>query len=515
MMKKLAKIAALGMSAMLLVTSISGCGSSEKPADSTTGQVEKPADSNPSDSKSGDYDFYIFNTKGESADALDAAAIAYEEETGIRVKTFSLGAGTDSSETLRAEMNSKEKPAIFSIMNIQELVEWEEGGFAMDLNDATNADFKAMHDDIATGLRLTSDGNNSFGIPYNVEGYGYIVDTQMLSALFGEESLDAFISDLKAATYSEFEAMVGAIDSFINDHTSASVTLNGRDYPLASEKTGKAESLTGVFSVAGSEKWTYGDHLMNIVVDTAFANPSAADAATDEQVEGMRDALIAYAKVIDLKSGHTAGTDGPLNRGPEFINSTTNGYDAAVQKFADGQAVFLKQGNWVYTNIEKANAEVVDTLTFIPVKMPFEDADIQVAGLTADHMNSSIPVFVPNYYAVNAKVSPEEQDMAQAFLVWLNQEPAGQKFITEDMAFIPYNADPATTTLGNSLGNSIVEYMRDDKTITNAYAGAPTGWTGDTVGGKIMEEYLTKADWTQEDYEAIADYAIEQWKAMK
>ena len=30
-----------------------------------------------------------------------------------------------------------------------------------------------------------------------------------------------------------------------------------------------------------------------------------------------------------------------------------------------------------------------------------------------------------------------------------------------------------------------------------------------------MEEYLTKATWTVEDYEAIADYAIEQWKAMK
>ena len=83
------------------------------------------------------------------------------------------------------------------------------------------------------------------------------------------------------------------------------------------------------------------------------------------------------------------------------------------------------------------------------------------------------------------------------------------------MAFIPYNADPATTKLGNSLGNSIVTYMKDDKTLTNSYAGAPTGYTGDTVGLKMMEEYLTKSEWTQADYEAIADYAIEQWKTMK
>ncbi len=491
-MKKLVKIAALGMATMLLAASVVGCGA-----------------------KSKDYDFYIFNTKGESADALEAAAAAYKEATGLTVKTFSLGAGTDSSEALRAEMNSKEKPAIFSIMNIQELVEWEEGGFALDLNKATNADFKAMHDSVAAGLRLTSDGDNSFGIPYNVEGYGYITDTEMIGSLFGDANLDAVISDLEAANYDEFEAMVLAIDNFIKDGTSSPVTLNGTAYQLASEKTGKAASLTGVFSVAGAEKWTYGDHLLNIVIDTAFANPAAAGAATDEQVEGMKGALISYAQTLDLKSKHTAGTDGPLNRGAEFINSTTNGYDASVQKFADSQAVFLKQGNWAYTNIEKANADIVDTLTFIPVKFPFNDSDIQVNGLTADHINSSIPVFVPNYYAVNAKVSKEEQEMAQAFLVWLNQDPVGQKFITEDMAFIPYNADPATTTLGNSLGDSIIEYMNDDKTLTNAYAGAPKGLTGDTVGLKIMEEYLTKSDWTMADYEAIADYAIEQWKAMR
>lgn len=491
-MKKLAKIAALGMSAMLLAASITGCGA-----------------------KSKDYDFYMFNTKGESADALDAAAAAYEAETGIKVKTFSLGAGTDSSETLRAEMNSKTKPAVFSIMNIQELVEWEQGGFALDLKDATNEDFKAMHDNVAPGLRLTSDGSNSFGIPYNVEGYGFVADTEMLGSLFGDDKLEALIEDLRAASYDEFEAMVSAIDNFIKDGASDSVSLNGVSYALASEKTGKAEKLTGVFSVAGSEKWTYGDHLMNIIIDTAFANPAAADAATDDQLDGMKGAFEAYAQVLDLKSAYTAGDNGPLERGPEFINSTTNGYDSAVQRFADSQAVFLKQGNWVYTNIEKANAEIVDTLTFIPVKFPLEQADIQVDGLTVDHLNSSIPVFVPNYYAINAKASKEEQEMGQAFLVWLNENPAGQKFITEDMAFIPYNADPATTVLGNSLGDSIVTYMKDDKTLTNAYAGAPNGFTGDVVGLKIMEEYLTKADWTQADYEAIADYAIEQWKAMK
>ena len=41
-------------------------------------------------------------------------------------------------------MNSKNKPAIFSCMNAQALVEWVEGGFAMDLSKATNEEFKKL-----------------------------------------------------------------------------------------------------------------------------------------------------------------------------------------------------------------------------------------------------------------------------------------------------------------------------------------------------------------------------------
>ena len=52
-------------------------------------------------------------------------------------------------------------------------------------------------------------------------------------------------------------------------------------------------------------------------------------------------------------------------------------------------------------------------------------------------------------------------------------------------------------------------------TLSNPYAGAPSNWSGDTVGLEIMEKYLTKEKWDQSDYEAIADYAIKTWKEMK
>ncbi|HJD45460.1 MAG TPA: extracellular solute-binding protein, partial [Candidatus Mediterraneibacter norfolkensis] len=291
-----------------------------------------------------DYDLYIFNSKGENADALEAATKAFGEEKGAKVKVFSLGSGTNSDEVLRTEMNSKNKPGIFSCMNAQGLTEWVEGGFAMDLSEATNEEFKTLVSEIPESFNLT-DGNANYGIPYNVEGYGYIVDTEMLGDLFGEDQVDSFIAAFKTATYDEFEAMVHTLTAYIKDGTAGKVTLSGQEFALAPEKTGKAASLEGVFSVAGSEKWTYGDHMVNIAIDAIFKDSKAASEATRAQLEAGKGAFEAYAQALDLKTANATTA-----RGPELINSTTNGYDPAVATFANSKAIFFKNGNWAYTN---------------------------------------------------------------------------------------------------------------------------------------------------------------------
>ncbi len=454
------------------------------------------------------YDFYIFNTKGENADAMKAAADAFAATKDIKVKVFSLGSGTNSDDTLRTENNSKNKPAIFSIMNSQALVEWVEGGFAMDLNQAKNADFKKLAAGIPESFNLSQDGIN-YGIPYNVEGYGLIVDKDMIGDLIGKSNVESFIAAYKKASYKEFETMISILNSYIEEGTAQSFKLNNTEFTLASSKTGKAASLKGVFSMAGSEHWTYGDHLVNIAIDTMFKNPTATKKATKEQIAEGKAAFKDYAQLLDLMSANATS-----KRGAELINATQNGYDQSVAHFANSQAIFLKQGNWAYTNIKKANPEIVNTLTFLPIKMPFKQSDIKVSGLTVEHMNSSIPVFVPNYYAINNKVSDYEKELAEEFLVWLNTSKEGQKFVVKDMAFIPYNANPEKNTSGYSLGDSIISYMAQNKTITNAYAGCPVSWSGDNLGAYVMENYLNKQDWPANAYNDIANYAISSWTEM-
>jgi raffinose/stachyose/melibiose transport system substrate-binding protein len=206
--------------------------------------------------------------------------------------------------------------------------------------------------------------------------------------------------------------------------------------------------------------------------------------------------------------------NGPAKRSQDFVSSANYGYDQTVQIFADHKAVFFKQGNWAYGNIANVNPEQATRLEFLPVKMPFQNADVTLANMTVKKLNSSIPVFVPNYYAINSMVGEEEQKRAMDFLVWLNTSETGKKYVVQEFNFIPYNADPATTQLPNSLGNSILDYINSGNIIAAPYHGAPATWSGDVVGLRLMEQYMTKAVWTEQDYKDIVDYAIKSWQDL-
>jgi len=458
-----------------------------------------------------DYDVYVFNAKSENADAMERLCKEYEKEKNVKVKVFSLGT-TEAGDTLRTAMNSDEKPTVFSV-GAGALAEWKEGGFVKDLSTSI-PELKSLAESVPESMRLKSKDGENFGIPYNIEGYGLITNKKMVADLFGLTDTQGFISDFKAANYEEFQKLVIAVDGFIKENKSGSVVLNGHTYQLAKTKTSLTSKLNGVFSVAGAEKWTYGDHFSNYPLNTVFNSLSAAQNATDAQLEELRTPLEKSVQALDFETSYLAGPNGALTRSPEFINSTVTGYDQAVQTFAEGKALFIKQGNWVYNNIKKVNTDILSSLTMLPMKMPFTDSDIKVNGLTSAKFNSSIPEFVPSYYAVNKKVSAEEQKAAEEFLVWLNTSETGKKYITQDFAFVPFNAD-ATTKLDNPLSNDLVSYKNEGNILSNAFNGAPSSWGQQAYGKILQEQYLVKTGWTQEDYKKVADFSIQQWKELK
>lgn len=492
MFKKWKKLMVLGMTGIMTCMTLAGCGSQN--------------------SAKHDYDLYIFNGKTENAKAMEALCKEYEAEKGVKVKVFSLGT-TELMQTLRAEMNSSEKPSLFSC-NADTLTEWKDGGFVQDLNKIEQDGFKELIASVPESMRLSGEGGESYGIPYNIEGYGLIADKQMLMDLFGLTDTEAFVTDYKAATYEEFQGLVKAVDAFIKNGSADSVSLNGTAYPLAASKTERTEKLNGVFSVAGAEKWTYGNHFSNYPLNTVFKSFGDVKKATEEQLEELREPIQKSVKDIEFITNYLAGPTGALTRSPEFINSTIAGYDQAVQTFAEGKALFIKQGNWIYSTVEKVAPEVAQNLTMLPMKVSFTQEDIKVKDLTIEKFNASIPEFVPSYYNINAKVSEEEQKAAAAFLVWLNTSERGKKAIAEDFAFVPFNATK-DTVIENPLGKDLVTYMNDGAVLCEAFNAIPTNWGIEVYGKYLMENLFIKEQWTEDDAVKMSEECITKWKEMQ
>lgn len=464
-----------------------------------------------SDAK-GESEIYIFNTKSEISDTLKEVAKDYEKETGKKVKTFSPGSGADVTETMNTEMTSKNAPSIFATNS---LMTWgpKEGDFMYNLNDTSNEGLKDLVSQIPNNMRLSVDKDTSFGVPYTMEGYGYIVDKNLLGELFVDADLDTLLNDLRESDFNSFTSFTDTVNDFIQNGVTSTIELNGNSYKLAQEKTDLTKELTGVFVEAGAEKWTYADHMINIPMNTIFTSYSDALYSDAEDIKKIKDSLIRYMEVLEYNTSHAAGETGPLKRGPEFINGTTGSYDNSLQLFADHKGLFIKQGNWIYPNLTKLNPEILDTLEIIPVKMPFVSSDIHIDQWTPEDYQRTIPTFVPNYWIINKQVSEERIKDAEDFITWLYTSERGLKFLKEESGFILFNDLKNVDSL-NTLNVQISNYQASDKTMSNPFNASPGNFL-EAVGNDLKENYMSKENWDPATYPEFADRVINKWIELK
>lgn len=497
-MKKWQKLG-LGLVTVTAVATLAGCGN---------------ASSKGSGSGSGDDFLYVFNGKGEIADPLKKVVEEYGKEHNIKVKTYTLSVGTtNGNEVQTTEFNSKTPPTIFSSGT---LTNWgpDSGDYMQDINKVDNSKLKKLADEVPEAQRLTAKNGENFGIPYNIEGYGYQVDKNVLKDLF-EGDTDALVADLKAETnYESWQAFVKAVDAYIKNGTVSTVTVNGHPYTFASEKKGLAKELNGVFVESGAELWTYQNHWVSFPLNAVFKNVSEAYyAKKDEGIKDAKAALKAEIKGLDFEYSYIAGKNGPVKRGPDFIDSATGSYDASLANFVAHKGLFLKQGNWIYPNLLKLDKSIINTMDLIPVKWPAQDGDIKVAGRDAKLFNTTIPAFVPNYFIINKQVSKKQQKIAADFIVWLYTSERGKKFLKDEAGFIMYN-DLKDTTSPNKLNNAIASYVAAGPTLANTFDGTP-GSFNDTIGDYLKKNYMTKETWTDKDYDNYVNKSVKTWVDFK
>ncbi len=426
MMKNMKKWGFLAILSILILTA---CGGS----DDTGG--------NQDGSSSGNDDVVtlnMFQFKVEIADELRAMLDEFESENpNIKVQLETVGGGADYSAALKAKFASGEHPDIFNNGGFTELGLWKE--HLADLSDEPWVEHLLP----IGAVPMTDEDGTLYGMPVNLEGYGFIYNKDLFEEAGITEEPKTFTDLLEAAQKLEE-----------NDITA--------------------------FSAGYAEWWVIGQHLLNIPYaeqgdPTAFIDGLNEGTETFVGNEGFEQ----FQALIDLEIEY--GNTNPL----------TTDYNTQVTQFANGQTAMLQQGNWVENMIYELNPDI--NMGIIPISLN-------------DDGEAKLPIGVPNNWVLNK--NSEKLEEAKLLLDWMVNSETGQRYLTEEFAFIPAFDHIDPVGLG-ALGEVILEYSSEDQTLPWTWFMWPDGANQDFAS--LIQEYVAE----RIDYPTLLERMDSTWQNLK
>lgn len=243
-----------------------------------------------------DQEVVIYQNKVEIGEQLMAFAMAYEEETGVKVTVKTSGGDSPYAENLKAEFQSDRQPDIFVIEGMGGYNTWKskltpyEGDEWIDL----------------TALEFQVDGT-VYGFPVAVEAWGMGYNVAILEAAGVDPTTLTSIDGYRAA----FKLIDSQKDSL------------GLDSVVSMAAGPDMRWVTGLHNFNGylSAGLEYGD---TTVLDKLLAG------------EADMQRLTEYADWVEL-----------LFQYSDKAVLLTGNYDAQVGAFATQSAAFVHQGNWI------------------------------------------------------------------------------------------------------------------------------------------------------------------------
>ncbi|MBN2617754.1 MAG: carbohydrate ABC transporter substrate-binding protein [Spirochaetales bacterium] len=397
----------------------------------------------------------IFQFKVEIAAELDAAARLYEStHPGVKIVIETVGGGDDYGAALRAKNASGNMADIYNIGGPQDVKDWMT--MLEDLSDQPWV--SSAMDGILSGVTVD---NKIYGLPFNMEGYGFAYNKRIFK--------DAGIDASKIVDFKSLEAAAAALDQKIKSGALAD------KYPL----------LEAVFEYAAKETWVTGLHTSNLALSPELGNViAAADAKTIDfkYADGLK-------KLLDLQAKYSSSADKPsLLNAVDYSTQVDTGL--AIERVA-----IIQQGNWIYGGVSAVDKEVADNLGFLP--MP-------IVGAKED----SIAVGVPMHWSINSKAEAADKAAAKDFLNWLYTSEAGKDIVVNKFFFIPplkgYDAYPVK----DALGQSIMAFAAQGKTVPWVFMGYPTDWGMSTLGVKIQAYYAGELTWDKVVAESKTEWEL-------
>ena len=160
-LKKFLKFTSLLLCFNILAT-LSGCGKKEQSEDSVSSSYKK------------DYDIFVYNTDMNIGSSFREMCDEYTKRTGVIIRTVTPSEAENNFESMRNYLSGEYPPDIFTVSSISELQTLKNDSQILDFSNATEESFKNVVNAIPESIRLSSNTADNFGVPYTVEGYGFL-----------------------------------------------------------------------------------------------------------------------------------------------------------------------------------------------------------------------------------------------------------------------------------------------------------------------------------------------------
>ena len=399
-------------------------------------------------------DIYFLNFKPEVASVYDEIARAYEDETGIKLRVTTAASGT-YEQTLKSEISKKEAPTIFQINGPKGYAAWKD--YCADLSDT------ALYQHLTDKSSAIRDGDEVYGIPYVVEGYGII---------YNKAITDRYFSLQNRAT---------TVESMENIKNFATLKAVVEDMTAHEEELG----IDGVFactSLKAGEDWRWQTHLANLPVYYEFEK-NEIDWTVDEDTDRIDFTFNQnFKNIFDLYIQNSTVS-------PTLLGS----YQVAdsMAEFATGKCAMVQNGNWAYSQIKEVSGNIVkeEDIAFLPIYTGVENEETQ--GLC---------VGTENYLAINKNASEEQRKKAADFLYWLFSSETGKKFVTEKLDFIaPFDTFSPDERVSDPLGRSVSDWMAKEgiKQVPWSFTVFPSANFKEDFGSALLRYCQGKMTWEQ------------------
>ncbi len=410
-----------------------------------------------------DNTIYYLNFKPEIASVYDEIAKTYSKEKGVTLRVTTAASGT-YEQTLKSEMAKSTAPTIFQINGPKGYANWK--SYCKDLK--STAIYNALND---KSLAITS-GDGVYGVPYVVEGYGIIYNSEILNRYFA-------LSDKKTTLKS-----VDEINSF------AALKEVVEDMTRLKEKLG----IEGVFastSLKNGEDWRWQTHLANIPLYYEFQK-NKVDLSGDDTKTVQFEYSENFKNIFDLYLNNST-TDKKLLGSKSVADS--------MAEFALEKCAMVQNGNWAWSQIEQVSGNRVkkENIKFMPIYTGVEGEQTQ--GLC---------IGTENFLCINKNATEQQQKLAEEFLYWLYSSETGKKFVTEKLNFIaPFNTFTASEVPDDPLAKQVAEWMQKGNvtTIPWNFTVFPNQTFKDNFGAALLSYAQGAKPWQE-----VKTLFVDDWK---